>query len=257
MNKSEKQREHFNKISERYISGRQNKNHLAYKDVMWQKVFSEIQKIQSDFRGMRVLEAMSGECEILLRFHDQFPEVRLFGFDYSDAMVESARKKNGNIANIFQADVLKWNEPEKYDIIVIIGGLHHVPDSAATALKNVYDSLKPGGLFVNFEPTHNFFLFRWIREKIYKKNSLFEESSERGFNLKDYEFLLNQTGFKNHFVMYNGLLGYVLYYNPDAFPWLNIGTGRIASFFSKIDMLLGRTVLGKIFSFASFSISRK
>lgn len=257
MNNSEKQREHFNTISERYISGRSNKNHLAYKNELWNQIFRELEKEQKTFSGKKILEAMSGESEILFRFFERDSNGEYFGFDYSDSMVLSAKAKNGHYAQIFQADILKWKEPVKYDIIILIGGLHHVPDHVSLALKNIVDSLKPGGLFINFEPTHNFFLFRWIRERIYKKNSLFEENSERGFELKDYENLLSENALNTIYKVYNGLVGYVLYYNPDAFPWLNIGTGKIASLFCKLDIFLGKTFLGKIFSFATFTINRK
>ena len=44
MDKSEIQREHFNKISKLYLSSRENKNHLAYKQIWWDSLLNYLQK---------------------------------------------------------------------------------------------------------------------------------------------------------------------------------------------------------------------
>ena len=258
MDKSEIQREHFNKISKLYLSSRENKNHLAYKQIWWDSLLNYLQKnlIIKD-KKMECLEAMCGIAEGSQFFIKRFPHFHFEGFDYSDEMVEHSKQVNGENVRIFQQDMLKFKSEKKYDLVIILGGLHHVPDGVSIALQNIYNSLKPGGLFINLEPTHNNWLFKKIRERIYKKNSLFEENSERGFELDQYNTLLTGNKFKILKQFYPGLVGYVLYYNPDAFPFLNIGNTFFSKFFSKLDWMLGKTWIGKKFSFATWTIAEK
>jgi ubiquinone/menaquinone biosynthesis C-methylase UbiE len=258
VNTSEIQRLHFNKISARYNSGRSHENHLTYKQTLWNYVFAKLDNI-FPARPNQGLEAMAGNCEISLKFLEKYPDLRMHAFDFSDNMVLAARKQTeGKKIEVFHSDILQFKDRDnKYDFVVLIGGLHHVPDSVALALKNIHSCLRPGGLFVNFEPTHNNFLLRKIRERIYRKNDLFEENSERGFNLRDYNDLLNGAGLKPRIQFYPGLIGYVLYYNPDAFPMLNIGPKLFSKLLCRLDLLFGNTFLGRYFSFATFTIAQK
>ena len=258
INPSEIQRLHFNKISARYNRGRSHENHLTYKQTLWNYIFAKLDKILPA-KPILGLEAMAGNCEISLKFLEKYPELRMHAFDLSDNMVLAARKQTeGKKIEVFQSDILKFKDQDnKFDFAVLIGGLHHVPDSAALALKNIHSCLKPGGLFVNFEPTHNNFLLRKIRERIYRKNDLFEENSERGFELRNYNDLLNGAGLKPRIQFYPGLIGYVLYYNPDAFPMLNIGPKLFSKLLCRLDLLFGNTFLGRYFSFATFTIAQK
>ncbi|TGK21397.1 class I SAM-dependent methyltransferase [Leptospira kmetyi] len=255
--KSEIQRAHFNKIKDDYNSARSGANHLAYKRVWWNRLLDYLSNKIDAKRELLGLEAMCGLGEGSQFLKENFPSIRFEGFDYSDEMVAACKKENTAIFHVFHQDILKFEAKEKYDIVILLGGLHHVPDNVDIALDRIYSSLKKGGLFINLEPTHNNFLFRMVRERIYKKNALFEENTERGFNLKDYNALLKKSGFEILNQFYPGLLGYVLYYNPDAFPGLNRGSTKIAKFLSNFDWILGRTFLGTYFSFATWSVCKK
>ena len=79
-------------------------------------------------------------------------------------------------------DITTFNSDKTYDIIIIIGGLHHVPTFCEDAVKMLKKNLKPKGHFIVFEPTHYNYLFRKVREKIYKKtNSLINKRKRRLF----------------------------------------------------------------------------
>lgn len=254
---AEVQREHFNLISSKYLNSRKNENHLAYKEVWWDKILEFLLLNYNFDENCDSLEAMCGLAEGSNLLKKAYPKLKLNAFDYSDEMVLAAQKENNGNIRIFQADIINFSEKEKYDIIIILGGLHHVPNFVDKVLSNIHQALKKDGIFINLEPTHNNFLFRFIREYVYKENSLFEENTERGFRLEEYNQKLLKAGFGIKKQFFPGLLGYVLYYNPDAFPFLNIGTSRIAKIFSKIDWFLGKTFIGRKFSFATWSISYK
>ena len=59
-------------------------------------------------------------------------------------------------------DVTKFKTDEKFDVIIIIGGLHHVPDFAGQVVRNLSSHLKDGGYFISYEPTSGNPLFRLI-----------------------------------------------------------------------------------------------
>lgn len=254
---SEIQREHFNRISETYITSRSNPKHLAYKALMWEYIFKKLEQHMRLDESALGLDAMCGNAEVADQFCDRFPGLRMHAFDYSDEMVASAKAAVRNPVHVYQQDVLAIEHENKYDFAVLIGGLHHVPHKVDVAMRNLHKALKPGGLFINLEPTHNNFLWRWVRERIYKKNDLFEESTEEGFRLKDYNRLLADSNFDVAYQFYPGLLGYILYYNPDAFPALNKGSVGIAKKLCKMDLSLGNTWFGKYFSFNTWTFARK
>lgn len=258
--KTDIQREHFNKISEAYIKGRSTTTHLEYKRIWWNFIGKELKNQLPKNAEILVLDSMCGNAEFSVELTKKIENVKVDAFDYSEEMVREARrklKKYSRKIKVFRADALKYENKNKYDLVIIIGGLHHVPFGVKTVLKRVYNSLKKGGLFLNLEPTHNNIIWQKSREKIYKENPLFEESTEEAFTLEEYNKLLTKTGFNITYQIHPGLLGYVLHYNPDAFPSINIGTPFTARILAKIDLFLGKTFIGEYFSFATWTIAKK
>jgi ubiquinone/menaquinone biosynthesis C-methylase UbiE len=74
---------------------------------------------------------------------------RVIAIDLSPNMIEVAKERSSQFSNIdFQvADVLKWQFPaEKFDAIVAIATLHHLP--VESLLPNLKAALKPSGRLV-------------------------------------------------------------------------------------------------------------
>lgn len=260
MKSQEVQRKHYNKIAFEYINKRSNPTTLAYRNCLWTEFLRLIKfEINKDENSL-CLEAMCGACEGSIRLYKVFKKFRFEAFDYSEEMVKYAKHnkmcKDG-ILVVKQLDILKFNKKRKYDCVILIGGIHHVFKSAKKVINSINKSLKPGGIFINFEPTNNLWILSKIREMIYNRNSVFESSSEHDFKLCDYNKMLFNSGFKIIHQFYPGLLGYVLFYNPDAFPFLNKGGPKVSNLLCKIDIFLGKTFIGKYFSFNTFTIARK
>lgn len=250
----ERQREHFNSIADKYFSSRRGDKHLLLKRLIWDFFFSKSPKFPEH---ANVLEPMCGYAEgmeILKR--SNIVEIDYTGFDYSEEILSKVASVNPGL-NIFHGDITKFVPEKTYDIVIILGGLHHVPKHVDVALEKVHQSLAPGGFFINFEPTQNNYLIRKVRKIIYKKNDLFDEQTEEAFDLTDLNRRTEQRGFQLVTQTYPGLLAYILYYNPDAFPLLNVGGQWLTKLIFNLEKIFYTNVVGKKLSFATMSLWKK
>jgi len=252
----ERQREHFNSIAERYFAARNHANHLALKSLIWKSFFARNPGLSGEVR--RVLEPMCGMGEgydIITKYLK--PEIDYQGFDYSENMVAIARDARPGLAFSWN-DVTTYDSgAEKFDLLILIGGLHHVYSQTQKVITNLARALRPGGLFVSLEPTHNNFVARAARRRIYKTNDLFDEDTEQGYEYRDLQRFFENAGFRLEDQVYPGLAAYVLYYNPDAFPALNVGGTSLVRGMFACDRLAWSNVLGRKLSFATLSLWRK
>lgn len=255
MNDIQRQREHFESIAEKYSKSRKDSKHLLVKNAIWRCFFATLPLPEKS--TMDVLEAMCGEADGLDIFaRNSSARFVYTGFDFSKNMVAMARKKHPE-ANVFWADATAFSEKSNYDVALIIGGLHHVYQHKEQVVENIHGALRDGGLFINFEPTHNNIVTRKAREVIYEKNSFFDEATERGFSTNELDALMSSKGFEVVSQMYPGLLAYVLWYNPDAFPFLNMGSDIFVRSILKFEEKIWHTPFAKLLSFTTLSCYRK
>ena len=251
----ERQRVHFNSIADRYRLARLGNNHLALKRLLW----SEFLRDKADLKrpGLSVLDAMCGYADAyaILREHLS-SEIDYSGFDYSDEVVALVRRENPGL-RIAHADVTRFSPDRTYDLVIVLGGLHHVRHAAADTVKRLTAAIRPGGWFISLEPTHGNELFGALRKAIYRHNALFDSATEQDFAVRELRAMFEGAGLDLIDVMYPGLLSYVLYYNPDAFPLLNIGGARTVRFLFSIERPLMRSGVGRVLSFATLSLWRR
>lgn len=246
-----RQREHFNSIAQEYFESRRGGKQVVLHDLLYRALFKNI-KIEKE--KLLVLEPMCGFGEgksIIENFFEN--EIIYEGFDYSEEIVKCAKQLD-NEMNVYVQDVTTFHSDKRYDIIVLIGGLHHVPDYAQEVLKNMAPLLCEGGLFINVEPTYNNFIVGRVCKSIYKKNSLFDEKTERRFSLKELNGMYQKAGLNIKRQIYPGLLAYLLWYNPDAFPKLNKGSIAWVRRIFKLDSMFMNNFIGKFLSVATFSV---
>lgn len=255
INHIERQREHFNSIAARYCEARSGENHLVLKRLMWQLFFS-----RNDIRSsgpLRVLEPMCGFADgfDILSRHVQ-DNIYYEGYDYSDRVVEIVRKQRPNV-KVWQADATTYYpEHGAYDVIVLLGALHHVHRRAGEVISAIVPALKPGGWLISLEPTNGNIITYAVRSLIYKRNDFFDEETERAFSTGELDRLFARSGLVHVDSIYPGLLSYILYYNPDAFPRLNLGGPRMVTAAFGLDKLAIGNALGRMLSFATLSLWR-
>ena len=251
----EQQREHFNEISGLYLKGKQNPRFLILQDLIWKELFG---LLPDDFKSRKisVLEPMCGYAEGYELFVKFGYDIDYSGFDYSEAIVNNVNESKPNL-NVFHCDVTEFKSSQKFDIILIIGGLHHVPDHAGQIVKKLSLMLEDGGVFINFEPTHGNPFSKMIRTLVYQGNKIFDEKTERDFSLTELKEFYTEAGLLHCNSLFPGLLTYVLYYNPYAFPFLNIGTINLVKRIFMLERPLFYNKVGQLLSFCTMSIWTK
>lgn len=251
----DRQKAHFDSIAERYERARQHRNHLCLKELMWTEILGG--RLRDLTAPVSVLEPMCGFADGLQILASRLPvPIDYSGFDYSTEVVARLKRKQPEI-RVWEADVSTFETSRSFDVVILLGGLHHVPHIAETVVWRISQYIAPGGYFISFEPTDGNSLFRLVRQRIYNGNSLFDETTERAFSVEELLGFFEAADLEPVDITFPGLLSYVLYYNPDAFPYLNIGTPRLVKIIWSLERKLIHSAVGRKISFATLSMWRK
>lgn len=258
MHKLERQRDHFNNIAQEYFRTRRGEKQKRLHDLLYKELFrGGVKDYIQGKKKITVLEPMCGFGEGKYILENLFNvEVEYEGFDYSEEIIKCAKQLNPKI-NVYVQNVISFKSDKKYDIIILIGGLHHIPDYANQIIKKCVFLLKSGGIFINIEPTYNNYIYKKICEYIYIKNPVFDEKTERRFSLKELNTMYIKNNMKIVRQIYPGLLAYLLWYNPDVFPALNKGNVGIVEKVFHLDKAFMYNFIGKKMSVATFTILKK
>lgn len=144
--------------------------------------------IPKDFTGS-LLEVPVGTGVLSMPVWKTFPNVDITCLDYSESMMESAKKRAGemSVSNIkyVQGDVgnLQFAD-EQFDIVTSLNGFHAFPDKEA-AYSETHRVLKKGGIFCGcfYVSGSNLHTDKMIR-KFYIKSGFFTEPFETVESLK-------------------------------------------------------------------------
>src|SRR5256885_9355121 len=95
---------------------------------------------------------------------------------------------------------------ESFDVVVVVGGLHHVQPRVDEAVDEIWRLLRPGGFFCFAEP-HERSLIDLVRRPWYKLDRLFERD-ERSIDVDRLE-KRNQARFEFVSKRYGGNVAYL------------------------------------------------
>jgi tRNA (cmo5U34)-methyltransferase len=83
----------------------------------------------------------------------KFPNAYITGIDFSPLMIERARVRLAPYSDrvaLCEADFNEYPFPRKHDVVLSAFAVHNIAHEQKESLfKKIYDSLKPGGLFIN------------------------------------------------------------------------------------------------------------
>jgi len=142
---------------------------------------------------------------------------RYVGIDVSAGMLEIARKDLPEERYFFaqgDATMLPLRE-QTVDNVVMLGGIHHVPDRVSL-FREVGRILKPGGGFYFREPLDDFALWRVIRKVVYRYSSALDHNTERPLRRGATESALAQAGLVLRDWQTRGFFGFCLLMNSDV-----------------------------------------
>lgn len=204
----EKQKELFDSIALLYHDHYDDKYSKIYRDkFVMPYLFRNFA-----LRGKRVLDAMCGSGQVSEFLMDKGCHIE--ALDISGAQIEIYHKRfPENPAK--EASILYTHYPDRYfDIVVIIGGLHHIHPYVEQAVQEVHRILKPQGLFLFSEP-HAHSLIDWARKIWYRRDSLFD-ANEASIDFKRLSDIFTAQ-FTPLNVFYGGNVAYFLVYNSLIF----------------------------------------
>lgn len=102
----------------------------------------------------RILEIGAGSGLMTILVRDRFPQAQIHLIDFSGAMLALARQRLGDAPTITyeQADYVAAALPANMDAVVSSLSIHHLEDAdKRKVFRKIYESLAPGGLFINAE----------------------------------------------------------------------------------------------------------
>lgn len=135
----------------------------------------------------RMLEVGFGDDNLVRLFWDK---LEVFGVDISPFALKNVREKY-DAAHFKVCDISQEKIPfnERFDIIVAVNILEHLTNPVF-ALKNLYQSLQGGGIFVVYLPTKN----NTFSQLLYRLRYDVEEHIFRP-SIQSLRTLLGETGF--------------------------------------------------------------
>ena len=220
---SARQKAHYERIHDLYSSHYYDADSMAYRHLfIYQYLFAGL-----DLNGKEVADLASGAGMNSLALLQYFPRAQMTGFDISAKACAEYRKNLGRPA--FEADLTKgFVGDQKFDVAMIIGGLHHCVVDLTSTICTVANFVKPGGLVLMMEPNADYFL-EGVRQVWYRTDSYFEGSTEHALSyVALYE--MAHRSFVEINVKYLGGLGYFLVLNSMIFRlphWLKRSIARL------------------------------
>ena len=90
--------------------------------------------------------------------------INYFGVDYSDNLIKYAIEDNNNPrVKFICSNILEFNSSVKFDVVLMIGVLHHIPE-CERLIKSFKKILSPQGVIVVNEPQNSNPLFSLLRK---------------------------------------------------------------------------------------------
>ena len=163
-----------------------------------------------DLDGAEVADLASGTGHNSLALLRRFPRARVTGFDISPSACAAYRANVGRPCHELDLTAGAYDGP-LFDAAMIQGGLHHCVSDLEGTLATVGAMIRPGGLFLMWEPNRHS-VFEAARRLWYRMDHYFEAGTEAAL---DHDDILRRAGgrFEPIDVRYHGGPAYFLVLN--------------------------------------------
>lgn len=179
------QKKHFESIHEEYVADYDDRFSSYYKEkIIYSYLAREInQKFPTPVRVLEIACGSGANLKALSNFLNS--RNKYHGVDISQFAIDDFTKNHGANSG-FCADFtgtdlrLPWND---FDVILVIGGVHHMVNHLEKVFLNIRCHLKPTGLAIFVEP-NKLFMNR-IRRWWYRRDHFFDDSNEEAISHDD------------------------------------------------------------------------
>ncbi len=205
------QRKHYDKIADAYATNLQYPHTLEYMSYL-----DDILREAGVCGSLgKCAELCCGTGEAFALFEDSISTG--IGIDVSQSMLDKGKAAfNNPRLHFVQGDAtLLPLADDSFDSVVILGGIHHVPDRQAL-FQQAFRILKPGGMFVWREPVNDFWLWKFLRGIIYRLSPTLDHETERPLTYDETVPVLEEAGFKVEQWRTCGFLGFCIFMNSDV-----------------------------------------
>jgi SAM-dependent methyltransferase len=165
-----------------------------------------------DVADFEVLEAMCGGGQTTEYLLDRRATVT--GLDISPQQTDHFEKRHPRARAITASMLNSGFQDRTFDLVSIVGGIHHMPPYVDEAIEEVHRILKPGGYFCFMEP-HSEAAMDRVRRFWYKRDPLFAENEEAINMTELHDKFSDRFEFKNEY--YGGNFGYLFVLNSMVF----------------------------------------
>ena len=235
-----RQQQHYDAVAEGYLENLGFPHTRVYSDYLHRKLLEACG--QTSLGQMAELCCGRGDAIELVAGRYSFG----LGLDVSEAMLTRAVRDSGEKACLFvQGDATRLPlASASFDSVVMLGGIHHVPDRQAV-FGEVERVLKPGGRFLWREPANDFFLWRWLRAVIYLLSPRLDAQTEAPLRYAETAPLLERAGLQLESWKTYGFIGFCLFMNSDVLVFNGLfrfipGIRWLTRCWTGIDDLMGR-----------------
>lgn len=217
----------FDAISPKYLE-----KDLAPQSAIARKhrLLSSLENVYFD-ENTRVLEVGCG-AGFSVKYLDK-PYAEYVGVDYSKGLIDYAKQYNSSPkAQFICSNIKEYLPEEKFDVIFMIGVLHHFDDMQGI-LSHIVSLLRPGGVVVANEPQSSNLLIQGLRTLRTKLDKSYSDDQVQLLpeNLKE---LYEAVGLKEVQVLGQGYFSTPLAEVVLKPRWLMLPVSKVFTFFDKL-----------------------
>ena len=205
------QQEHYDQVAEAYAANLEyphTQEYMAYLDRV----------LREEMAGTDLAvcaEVCCGTGEAFALFHNDIRKG--VGVDISESMLAKAQDafREQQLSFVQGDATLLPLGDNTFDTVIMLGGIHHVPDRDAL-FEQVFRVLKPGGVFIFREPVSDFWLWKFLRAIVYRLSPMLNHETERPLTYEETVPVLDKAGFTDTSWRTCGFIGFCLFMNSDV-----------------------------------------
>ena len=200
------QMEHYNKA---YVDEYEKQSFDKWSHEYRVRFINTIMLRGLDIRGKEMLEAMGGSMtEQLLS-----SGARVTCLDISPEMLGLFQRNFPQCRAVNSSVLASGFDRDQFDIVIIVGGLHHLHPYLAQGFEEIHRILKPGGFFCFMEP-HTASIANFSRRVWYKLDPMFARNE--GAIDFDHVVSLTSSQFELVSTRYGGGPAFILVFNSQT-----------------------------------------